>query len=365
MSSDRRLAVLRAIVEEYVATREPVGSRVLAERHRLGVSPATIRNDMAVLEEAGLIAQPHTSAGRIPTDQGYRLFVDRLAAVRPLTNAQRRAIELFLAQGVDFDDVLGRAGRLIAQLTGQVAVVQYPTRRRSTIRHLELVQVAPGRLLVIVITDSGAVEQRFVEIPEDRTGKASVPTNPSAGLVSGESTTLDDAGLADLSARFNVGVVGKSATETASALGQTIDALAPELRPAATVIGAALLDALQVRNDERIVLTGHANLARSAMWAEQSLAPILDALEEQVVLLGLLGEMVRDLGDQPVAVRIGREVGHEGLAEASVVTTGYGVADDSTGLSVLGAIGPTWMDYPGTMAAVRAVARYLNRILPT
>ncbi|HWV79024.1 MAG TPA: DeoR family transcriptional regulator, partial [Isoptericola sp.] len=148
MSEERRLAVLRAIVEDYVHTREPVGSRVLTERHGLGVSPATIRNDMAALEEAGYIAQPHTSAGRIPTDKGYRLFVDRLAEVRPLTSPQRRAIETFLSEAIDLDDVLGRAGRLIAQLTGQVAVVQYPSLRLSGLRHLELVPVGGARLLV-------------------------------------------------------------------------------------------------------------------------------------------------------------------------------------------------------------------------
>ena len=106
MSDDRRLAVLRAIVEDYVATQEPVGSRALVERHRLGVSPATIRNDMAALEEEGLIAQPHTSAGRVPTDKGYRLFVDRLAAVKPLSPAERRAIATFLDGAVDLDDVV-------------------------------------------------------------------------------------------------------------------------------------------------------------------------------------------------------------------------------------------------------------------
>src|SRR5690554_567304 len=163
MSDDRRLDVLRAIVEDYVQTREPVGSKLLAERHNLGVSPATIRNDMAALEEAGLIAQPHTSAGRIPTDMGYRLFVDRLAQVKPLSAPERRAIETFLDAAVDLDDVVVRAGRLLAQLTQQVAVVQYPSLRRSGLRHLELVPMGERRLLVVIITDTGRVEQRTLE----------------------------------------------------------------------------------------------------------------------------------------------------------------------------------------------------------
>src|SRR5512140_2457599 len=139
---DRKLEVLRAIVEDYVATQEPVGSKALVERHHLGVSPATVRNDMAALEEEGLIHQPHTSAGRVPTDAGYRMFVDRLTELKPLSSAGRRAIQAFLDDAVDLDDVLHRAVRTLAQLTRNVAVVQYPTLSRSRVRHLALVMIS-------------------------------------------------------------------------------------------------------------------------------------------------------------------------------------------------------------------------------
>src|SRR5664279_631467 len=152
MSEDRKLAVLRAIVEDYVQTREPVGSRALVERHSLGVSPATIRNDMAALAEEGLIAQPHTSAGRVPTDKGYRLFVDRLDGVKPLATPERRAIQTFLEGAVDLDDVVGRTVRLLAQVTRQVAVVQYPSLSRSTVRHVEVLSIGPTRVMLVVIT---------------------------------------------------------------------------------------------------------------------------------------------------------------------------------------------------------------------
>ncbi|NDE72183.1 MAG: heat-inducible transcriptional repressor HrcA, partial [Actinobacteria bacterium] len=127
----RQLEILRAIVEEYVATEEPVGSKSIAERHGIGVSAATIRNEMAILEEEGLITQPHTSAGRIPTDKGYRLFVDRIATVKPLSKPERRAIETFLEGANDLDDVIMRTVRLLAQVTKQVAVVQYPSLTKS------------------------------------------------------------------------------------------------------------------------------------------------------------------------------------------------------------------------------------------
>lgn len=155
MLDDRKLAVLRAIVEDYVSTNEPVGSKALADRHNLGVSPATIRNDMAALEEQGYIRQPHTSAGRVPTDKGYRLFVDRLSSIKPLSVAERRAIETFLAGAVDLDEIVMRTVRLLAQLTRQVAVVQYPSLTRSSIRHVEIVPLAERRVMLVLITNTG------------------------------------------------------------------------------------------------------------------------------------------------------------------------------------------------------------------
>ena len=343
MSEKRRLEVLRAIVEDYVHTREPVGSRVLTERHGLGVSPATIRNDMAALEGAGYIAQPHTSAGRIPTDKGYRLFVDRLAEVRPLSVPQKRAIETFLSRAVDLDDVLVRAGRLIAQLTGQVAVVQYPSLRLSGLRHLELVPVGEGRLLVVVITDTGRVEQRFLG---------------AGAAVAADEPELDEATLGELRARLNAAAAGKRLSELASAFARVEDDVAPSLRPLVRGVADLVVETLGEESEERIVLAGTANLARADMGFELGLSPVLEALEEQVVLLGLLTEMAAD----GVAVRIGHENRLDGLTEASVVASGYGSDGDT--VAILGSVGPTRMDYPGTIAAVRAVARYLSRVLP-
>ena len=177
MQDDRKLAVLRAIVEDYVSTQEPVGSKALVERHRLGVSPATVRNDMAALEEEGFITQPHTSAGRIPTDKGYRLFVDRLTTLKPMSAAEKRAIATFLDGAVDLDDVVHRTVRLLSQLTRQVAVVQYPTLSRSTVRHVELVALAPTRLLVVLISRTGRVEQRLVELDQPMSTTTTWPTS--------------------------------------------------------------------------------------------------------------------------------------------------------------------------------------------
>ncbi|GAA4848255.1 heat-inducible transcriptional repressor HrcA [Luteimicrobium xylanilyticum] len=340
MSEDRRLDVLRAIVEDYVRTREPVGSRVLAERHNLGVSPATIRNDMAALEEAGLIAQPHTSAGRIPTDKGYRLFVDHLATVKPLSQPERHAIEQFLDGAVDLDDVVARAGRLLAELTGQVAVVQYPSLRRSGLRHLELVAVGEARLLVVIITDTGRVEQRMLDVVE-------LP---------------DEGTLAVLRARLNAVAVGRRLPGLAGELESVAQQLPPDDQDLARHVADVVVQTLAEEGEERVMLTGTANLARTGMRFEHALRPVLEALEEQVVLLGLLTEMAEDAADRSgVRVRIGHETQYDGLFETSVVTTGYG--SEGEVVAAIGSIGPTRMDYPATIASVRAVARYLTRIL--
>lgn len=337
MSEERRLAVLRAIVEDYVQTREPVGSKALVDRHSLGVSPATIRNDMAVLEEEGYIAQPHTSAGRVPTDKGYRLFVDRLSGVKPLSVAEKKAIQTLLDSAVDLDDVVDRTVRLLSQLTRQVAVVQYPSLTRSTVRHIELVPLGGQRLLVVLITNTGRVEQRFVEVRSD----------PTESL------------LGELRARLNSTAGGRRLTEVAAAVVSLPETFPPADRPVVQAVLEALEDTLDIEREERIVLGGTANLARAGTDFVGTIGPVLEALEEQVVLLKLLSEMAEDTGG--VGVRIGRETAYEGLAETAVVASGYGSQGEV--VARLGVLGPTRMDYPTTIAAVRAVARYVSRIL--
>ncbi|MGO1950846.1 MAG: heat-inducible transcriptional repressor HrcA, partial [Mycobacteriaceae bacterium] len=165
-TDQRRTAVLRAIVADFISSHEPVGSKTLVERHNLGVSSATVRNDMAVLESEGYIIQQHASSGRIPTEKAYRHFVDGIARIKPLSRAERRAITGFLEGGVDMEDVLRRSVQLLAQLTRQVAVVQIPDLRRGKVKHCEVVQLGGSRLLLVLITDAGQVEQRNVDLLE-------------------------------------------------------------------------------------------------------------------------------------------------------------------------------------------------------
>lgn len=339
MVSDRGLQVLRAIVEDYVDTREPVGSKAIVERHAFGVSAATIRNDMALLEDEELITAPHTSSGRVPTDKGYRVFVDHLAEVRPLSSAQRTAITSFLEGPGDLDDVLARTVRALTQLTGQVAIVQYPSFARANVTHVELVQLGGGRMLVIVVTDTGRVSQRMAFVRDE----------------------FDDADLARIRAELGTLLVGRSVRDGLQRIADHLANASATAAPhqAATVeIVRVVAEELEEFRQDKLVMAGSATLARREADFRGSIYPLLEAIEEQVTILRLMGEMVAD--DKGLAASIGRENEPFGLAEASVVASDY----DATGARArVGVMGPTRMDYPTNLAAVRAVARYLTRML--
>jgi heat-inducible transcriptional repressor len=337
-TSTRRLEILRAIVDEYVATQEPVGSKAIADRHELGVSPATIRNEMALLEEEGLITAPHTSAGRIPTDRGYRVFVDKLAEVKPLSAPERRAIESFLEGALDLDDVVMRTVRLLADVTKQVAVVQYPSIMKSRVRHVEVVPLTPSRMMMILITDAGRVEQRVIELTRD----------------------VQDAFIASIRGQLNNAMAGQSLPEVADRISGIIESYnATDRRDVSLIISAVIEMAIE-RAEEKVVLAGTANLARFSDDFQMTMHPVLEALEEQVVLLRLLGDAA-----ETVKVRIGSEQSEQNLESTSLVTVGYGDAFGEAGssLGALGILGPTRMDYAGSMAAVGAVARYVGRFI--
>lgn len=331
---ERKLQILGAIVEDYVSTREPVGSKSLLDRHDLGVSAATVRNDMSVLEEEGLIAQPHTSAGRVPTDKGYRTFVDQIAQVKPLSGPERRAIESFLADAGDLDDLLERTVRMLAQLTHQVALIQYPVRRQATVRHIELVRVAETMLLLVLITESGRVDQRTI------------------GLAAPRSIEFYE----QLRGTLHAAAIGRQVTDLADALDTVVAASSPEDRASVAEVVDALRVMLDARREERLVMAGTANLARAALDRTRDVEPLLDVLEEHLVLLRLLADFSPEPGG--VEVRIGEEIRGVALQRAALVGAGYG---ESSHLAILG---PSRMDYVHGISSVHALARYISRFIP-
>lgn len=268
MTQSRRMLVLRAVVEDYIRSQEPVGSTSLTRDHDLGVSSATIRNDMAALEDEGYLIQPHTSAGRVPTEKGYRYFVDRLATVVPLSEAQRRGINSFLSGSVSLKDALQRSARLLSEITGQVAVVASPSLAKATLRHVEMVPVAMTTLLAVVITDTGRVAQHGLTI-------ASMPA-------------VDE--INRLSNTVNEQCDGLSLSKSA----ETVRSIAASAGyESVRGVADALADAFEsMALDERaneLYMSGTSHLAHSRSLAD--LAPLFDALEEQVVLMKLMSNL--------------------------------------------------------------------------
>ena len=364
MTQSRRMLVLRAVVEDYIRSQEPVGSSSLTKAHDLGVSSATIRNDMAALEDEGYLIQPHTSAGRIPTEKGYRYFVDRLATVMPLSQAQRNGIATFLSGSVSLQDTLQRAARLLSQITGQIAVVTSPSLSKATLRHVEIVPVGVATLLAVIITDTGRVAQHTIPVLQ----------MPSAAdlarwceLVNRQCESLSFAKAAEQVRSLPV----MGVTEPLAALSESL---------------ASVFE--HMADDERaneLYMAGASNMAHRHAAAD--LAPLFDALEEQVVIMRLMSTVGEESERDGVGVAIGSETHTPGLMNVSVVTSGYGrsqsddITDqqdrndhtdtsvdksgstDSTPVAFVGSIGPTHMDYEATIAAVRAVARYLTASL--
>lgn len=354
LANTRRMLVLRAVVEDYIRSQEPVGSGSLTRNHHLGVSSATVRNDMAALEDEGYLIQPHTSAGRVPTQKGYRYFVDRLATVVPLSAAQRRGIDVFLSGSVNLEDTLQHAARLLAQITGQIAVVASPSLAHSNLRRAELIRLGRGSVLVVVITDTGRVVQRTLH--------GSHQPDPDT--------------LANLSDMINQQCHDLPLTQAAERCQLMADSNPEADAKSMLRILAAVFDEMATKEQTSgIYMAGTSQLTHSQAVSIGDLAPLLDALEEQVVLMRLMkaqSELSRE--NNGVSVAIGTETQTPELVHASVVTSGYGHAHQTRSggddedlndepIAFVGSIGPTHMDYAATMSAVRAVASYLTSFL--
>jgi heat-inducible transcriptional repressor len=337
MIPERSLEVLRAIVQDFIYSNQPVGSKALLDRHPMGVSAATIRNDMALLEEEELIVAPHTSAGRIPTEKGYRLFVDQLGSVKPLSNAEKNAIEGFLASATDLEDIVEKTARQLASLTNSLALVQYPTLGRSSVRHIELIPLNESRVLLMLINDSGRIQQIQIE----------------------SASAVDASLVQEVRGRLNGMLAGGPLADVRLKLGPLSSEFSPERRAFVSQCVESLQSLVDANRQEKLVVSGSANLVKQGGDFSGELSSVLEAIEEQVVLLKLLNELQSD--QHGVALRIGTEIGVEGLSNASLVVTGY--ENHGTEVAKLGVMGPTRMDYSGNIASVRAVARYLSRIL--
>lgn len=324
-------------MRQYVRSGEPVGSKTLVEEYSLGVSAATVRNELARLEEEGFISQPHTSAGRVPTDHGYRYFVDSLGAGARLPAAQRRQVESFFVEPrFELEDALRHTAALLSNLTNHAAVVFAPALDRSVIRHVELVGLTGDRAMVVVVTDTGRVENHAISL---------------AGMP-------DDVQLESTSEMLNRLLDGELLEAAPKTIIASLERFPLELRPVASTVAAAVAQGLTEDEAERVFLEGTSNIVDEQKFADLgTVRQVVAALEHRRLLLEVLAE---SLSAGSVSVRIGAENPAE-MHSCSVVTAPYGSKDQPIGS--LGVVGPTRMDYKRTIAAVQEVSANLGRML--
>ena len=331
---ERKAAILKALIEEYVETGQPVGSNTVARGAGLNVSSATVRNEMALLEREGYVTHPHTSAGRVPTDKGYRHFVDSLSRQKALEPGARQEVASFFATAHHaLEDMLHETSLLLSRITAHAAVVVGPQPDSARVRSVQLVRLHETSLLVLAVLSNGQVERQFIElaseVDEGRIGAATAVLD----------THLRDAAFSDLPVPLTTG------------------------DPATDQLVAQARDALVTRasgqRNEPVFVGGASRIAADleAFTAGETVGRLLEVLEHQYLVVTL----VRDLIDQGVTVRIGSENRLEDLRECSIVLARFDV-EGRPGGSV-GVLGPTRMNYPQAMAAVAAVSRRLGEHL--
>lgn len=330
MLDDRKSAILRAVVAQYIETAQPVGSSTVAARSDVGVSPATVRNDMTVLEREGYLAQPHTSAGRIPTEKGYRYFVDGMDEPGPLSAPNvRRVREFFSTTHGELEQMLRETSRLLSTVTSSAAVVVGDQGDASTIRSVQLVDLSARTVLVVVVLSNGVVLKRSVELAAD----------------------VDADSLADAQTLLASALVGR-------ALHDVRGWTPPEGAPGADLAGAAAAAAhdAAVAEGSQVFVDGASRLAGS-FDARETIESVLGILEQQLVVVTLLKELV----DRGLTVAIGSETGVPTLSDCSLVVAPYQVGGEPAG--TVAVLGPTRMDYAEAVSAVAMVSRRLSRLL--
>jgi heat-inducible transcriptional repressor len=338
MMNDRHQGVLRAIVQDYIRTAEPVGSRTISRKYGFSLSPATIRTIMSDLEESGYVAQPHTSAGRVPTDKGYRLYVDSLMDRTPLSREEVERIEQRVGpSATEMDDLLREAGKLLFALSPYVSITLAPRLQDSRFQRVEFVSLARDRVLVILLADSGLVHHKTVVVEE--------------------AFTQDDL---DRMARYLSDLLkGRTLHEVRDLLVSQMaeeKALYDRLLAQALRLGA---QALAGEAEADVVVAGAARIADQPEFADiQKMKSLYTAFEEKSKLVILLSECLQGGGCR---VFIGSEIPVQDIQDLSVVASPY--RRQGQILGVLGVLGPTRMDYARTVALVETTANLLTRSL--
>lgn len=331
----RKQDILRAVIRDYILTAEPVGSRTLSKKYDLGLSPATIRNELSDLEEEGLLRQPHTSAGRIPSDHGYRLFVDTLMEREAMPNERRAELERWPLRGEDLSDLMQQAAKLTALLSGCTAMVRPPKRSNSRVKFIQLTPVGERDILLVLLTDQGQVSNQLVRLPSSMEGDELVL------IANFLNEQLRDKPLDQLTETTLQEVTGQLA-----AYQDLLTTLMGQMQPGA--------------DNERLYVSHQSYLAQQPEFSDVGkVGQLLSLLEREPMMIRIMDAIAPNGAE--VRVAIGSENPVPDLQECSLVTATYRLGDRILG--ELAVIGPTRMHYSTAIAAVEIMAERLTAAL--
>ena len=341
MISERNTAVLRSIIEDFILTNEPVSSKALLERHQFGVSSATIRNDMAVLEEEGYIQAPHTSSGRVPTDKGYRVFVDQMINSEATAELKKNLIELnrlfskTLDQLTDLDEKLHTSAQLLAKATGEAAVVQFPNLQSNVVRAVEFVKVSDSRVLVLLITEADRIAQQLVILSSD----------------------VSNDQLGKLKNSFSQVCAGTSIESLPEKLTALIAKTSPDALANVKALVEGLLVLIKANKQDKVAFAGASNLVRSEQEFAGGLTTLLETFDEGTDIWKVLNLWKID-AETPKAI-IGTENSVHEFSTSSLLLSGY--SNQGSELARVAVLGPTRMNYARNLAAVLALSQLLSK----
>lgn len=335
---ERKQQILEAIIEDYISTAEPVGSRTIARKYKLGISPATIRNEMADLEESGYIEQPHASAGRIPSYRGYRYYVDYLMKQEKLLPDEEKLIyENYLAKVKDVSQVIHRTGQLLSQLTSCAAIVMLFKSSVSYIEYVQLIPFQQNRAVVVLVLDTGIIQHRIIEIPD----------------------SINKSDLETISLVLNAKLQGMSVERIKLALINEIYLEMLRHKKVLSMVMDAIWESLVMDSKDKIYLSGVFNILKHPEFHNiERVKTLLCLLEQEELLCNLLTGSIDKKG---VTVYIGEENLRKEIRDFSMVTSSYSVGGMNRG--VLGVLGPTRMDYAKTVIVVELMTKNLSHAL--
>lgn len=338
--NERKMKILQAIITSYLETAEPVGSRTISKSYDLGLSPATIRNEMSDLEELGLIMQPHTSSGRIPSDKGYRLYVDILLETQKAQVKKIALLENLVEKADRIENLLQDIAKMLAKETHYATMISTPQYKKNKIKNIQLIALEPNKLLAVVVTDGNSVRNYMIDIKDD----------------------VEQNVLNRLTFILNEHLYGLSLEQINLPLIQSIQKYADIHFEIISKVLDVVCQTIQSIDDTDIYTSGTTNILKLPEFSDvQKAMELIDTFEEKAALKNLLNSVIASAEDGSIKIKIGEEIEVEEMKECSIITTSYCIGGELVG--AIGIIGPKRMDYLNTISSLKCLIEQMEKKL--